>query len=219
MTILTATLALNAQQSSFTPSAHYTERMAFFQQLHDMTTSSVVMMGNSLTENAGNWNYWLHTNGVVNRGIIGDDAEGMRARLDEMERTRPKAIVLMCGINDLSHHLTADSVATLVKSLIADIRRRVPAAHLYVQSLLPINESFKRWKTLEGRTNDVPQVNKLLAGYCKQEHIDFINVFPHLVLPGTNILQKQYSVDGLHLNSKGYAVWAKVLRQYLNVSR
>ena len=219
MTALSATLALHAQQPTFTPSAHYTERVTLFSRLHDIGPESVVMMGNSLTENAGDWNYWLHSTGVVNRGIIGDDAEGMRARHNELEATPPKTIVLMCGINDLSHHLTADSVFTLVSRLVADIRKRVPSAHLYVQSLLPINESFGRWKNLKGRTDDVPRVNSLLDDYCRSEKIDFINVFPKMAAPGTNTLQRQYSVDGLHLSAKGYAVWAGVLRKYLQLEK
>lgn len=197
----------------FTP--HYNERVELFEQLTDLDSTKIVMLGNSLTENGGDWNERLGTANVVNRGIIGDDALGITSRLVQILPKRPKAIFLMCGTNDLSHGLTPQQVFDKVKGVIDSIRSGAPDTRLYVQSLLPINESFGRWKTLSGKTNDIPAINRLLRQYCKQQHIPYINLFPHFTNGKSNVLRRPLCVDGLHLSKEGYDTWASQLRWYI----
>lgn len=197
----------------FTP--HYNERVELFEQLTDLDSTKIVMLGNSLTENAGDWNELLGTENVVNRGIIGDDAFGITSRLIQILPKHPKAIFLMCGTNDLSHNLTPQEVFEKCKEVIDSIRSGAPDIRLYVQSLLPINESFGRWKTLEGKTNDIPAINRLLRRYCKQQHITYINLFPHFTNGKSNVLCRPLCVDGLHLSKEGYNIWASQLRWYI----
>ena len=55
----------------------------------------------------------------------------------------------------------------------------------------------------------------MLSSYCYGLDISFVNIFPHLVIEGTNSLRMELTVDGLHLNSDGYAIWSQVLRPYV----
>ncbi len=181
----------------------------------DIDTTKIVMLGNSLTENAGDWNKWLNTDNVVNRGISGDDARGMLYRLDQILTKKPKAIFLMCGINDLSHGLSAQQVFVKVRELIDSIRTKAPDTFLYVQSLLPFNESYGRWRTLTGRSEDVPVINQILHQYCDDEGINFINLYPHFTIGGSNQLMKSLCVDGLHLSKEGYKRWGFLLGRYI----
>ena len=64
------------------------------------------MLGNSLTENGGDWSKRLNIKNVVNRGIIGDDVPGIYERLHQILPHHPAKIVLMEGINDVSHQLS-----------------------------------------------------------------------------------------------------------------
>lgn len=215
----TMSQTLNAQNTvakvTYSPFKHYVERVEKFATLPPITSDDIVMLGNSLTENAGDWNKLLETTGIVNRGIGGDDATGINHRLVQILPGKPKAIFLMVGINDLSHNLTADEVFVLCKSVIDNIRADAPDTRLYVQSLLPINESFGRWKTLEGKTDVIPRINKSLKKYCKENNITYINLFDKFKRKGTNELRKELSVDGLHLSKQGYKIWAFQLRQYV----
>jgi len=79
---------------------------------------------------------------------------------------------------------------------------------------LPINEDFQRWKTLNGKTNDIPAINRLLKTYCQAKGLTFIDIYPHMVEPGTAKLEPTNSTDGLHLSKKGYQIWAEVLPPY-----
>lgn len=203
------------QHVSYQSFPHYQERVKEFERMRPIDSTDVVMLGNSLTEYGGDWNRLLRSRHIRNRGIAGDDAMGMIHRLVQILPGRPKAIFLMVGINDMSHQLSAEEVFKLCKQVIDKIRLESPTTHLYVQSLLPINESFGRWKTLEGRTNDVATVNMLLRKYCEHHHIAYINIFKKMIRHGTYEMRKELTVDGLHLTPLGYKQWAFILRQYL----
>ena len=99
------------------------------------------MLGNSIT-NGCEWAELLGNSNVVNRGISGDTVEGIQARLGSIIKAAPAKIFLMIGVNDVSHDLTADSIATSIGELVHRIRTQSPATKLYLQSLLPVNQSF-----------------------------------------------------------------------------
>lgn len=208
------TLAVS-QTVSYAPTKHYSERVALFDSLTDLDSTKIVMLGNSLTENAGDWNLLLGTTNVVNRGISGDDAQGIINRLVQILPYKPKAIFLMCGTNDLSHELTPQQVFDNCKKVIDSILAGSPETRLYVQSLLPINESFRRWKRLVGKTNDIPVINEKLKAYCEERNITYIPLFPHFTRGNSNVLLRTLSVDGLHLSRPGYSIWASELRGYI----
>lgn len=211
---------VSAQRVTYRFTQHYNERVDLFERLDDIDSTKIVMLGNSLTENAtafGDWTTLLRTKNIVNRGISGDDALGITCRLVQILPKKPKAIFLMCGTNDLSHHLTAEQVFEKVKGVIDTIIASAPYTQLYVQSLLPINEGFGRWKNLKGRTDDIPVINEMLRKYCEEMGIPFINLFPHFTPRGMNILIRYLSVDGLHLSRPGYEIWAKRLYPYVEI--
>ena len=110
--VMTAT----AQEKKY--SDHYYERVAQFESETPICSNDIVFLGNSLTE-GGKWNdYFAGTESklnkkggaIRNRGIIGDTAEGIADRLDEITKGAPKKIFLLCGVNDISHNLTVDEV-------------------------------------------------------------------------------------------------------------
>lgn len=207
-------LAASAQHISHRPFKHYGERVDEFEKLPPIKSTDVVMLGNSLTEFGYDWNELLGTTNVVNRGIAGDTADGIVKRLSQITPRHPRAIFLMVGMNDLSHGITAKQVFERCRKTIDQIRKQTPTTKLYVQSCLPYCESFGRWKTLEGRSAEVPRINALLEDYCKKLGITYINLYPHFLEKGTNQMKVEYSKDGLHLTEAGYAVWASLLKPY-----
>lgn len=174
------------------------------------------MLGNSLTEFGGNWNKRIpNASGlIVNRGIMGDDATGMLHRLSQITPSNPKKIFVGCGINDVSHRISNDSVVRLVQSLLTAVKKESPKSEVYYFSLFPINESFNRWKTLTGRTNDIPVINAKMKSWCGANGVTYIDVFSHMTESGSNVLRRELTVDGLHLTEKGYSVWVEAAKQY-----
>ena len=195
---------------------HHQQRMAQFDRDNDIDTATIVMLGNSLTENGRDWQERLGTTKhVVNRGIIGDNTVGMRERLYQIAPFRPKAIFLMAGINDMVGNTSYEQVAQHVITLIEAIRSQAPETQLFVQSILPIDETDGRWRTLAGRTDDIPFANMLIKAYCETHGITFIDIFHRMTRGRSNQLRAELSGDGLHLTEQGYRVWAFELRRYI----
>ena len=205
---------VQAQKVTYQSNKHYTESEDNYDKKLHIDSLDVVILGNSLTEKAVDCNVLLRAKRVRNRGISGDDAMGMINRLQQITPGKPKAIFLMVGINDLSHDLTPTQVYDLCVKVITKITRDTPQTKLYVQSLLPIYEASGRWKTLEGKTNDIPRINELLKTYCEKNNISYINLFDKFIRHGTNELRKELTSDGLHLSSFGYKIWSFELRKY-----
>lgn len=214
---LVATNALaQTPRVTFRSTRHYAHRVHLFQSLPMITSDDIVMLGNSLTEFGGSWNERIPDAGanIVNRGISGDDAVGMLHRIRQITCGQPKKIFVGCGINDVSHHLTNVEVAQRVEKLLRAIRQQSPKSKVYYFSLFPINESFNRWKTLSGRTNDIPLINKMMRDWCAKNGVTYIDVFSHMTEPGSNVLRKELTVDGLHLTEEGYRVWTAAAKEY-----
>lgn len=206
---------LHAQQVTYRSTPHYNKRVALFEREGGISEQTIVMMGNSLTENGKDWGARLECDNVVNRGIIGDNTVGMTERLCQITPHHPKVIILMAGINDMVNDTPAMEVASHVINLIDAIRQQTPATLLLVESLLPINESNGRWRTLAGRTDDIPIANMYIQAYCESVGITFIDLFHRMASPGSNKLREELSADGLHITEEGYRIWQDVLRAEL----
>jgi CubicO group peptidase (beta-lactamase class C family)/lysophospholipase L1-like esterase len=193
---------------------HYYNRINLFKSEEPIGKKDIVFLGNSLTE-GGNWTELLRKKHIRNRGIGGDVAMGVYDRLDQILPGQPKKIFLLIGVNDVSHNLTTDSIVTAITLVVDRIQRESPKTELYLQSLLPINESFGRYKKLPGKTDVIPAINARLAEVAKKREIPFINLFPLFIKPETNTLREELTGDGLHLNDEGYRIWAEALKAHL----
>ena len=206
-----------AQHVEYRSTKHYNKRVMQFEREGGIDENTIVMMGNSLTENGKDWAERLGTSQVVNRGIIGDNTIGMTERLCQITPHHPKVIFLMAGINDMVNDNPAINVATSVINLIEAIRQQSPTTKLFVESMLPINESTGRWRTLAGRTDDIPLANMYIRAYCESKGITFVDLFHQMTYPYSNILRNELSADGLHITEAGYQIWAKEIKKQLNL--
>lgn len=209
-------LQTKAQHVDYRSTSHYNKRVAQFEHEGGINENSIVMLGNSLTENGKNWAERLGYDEVVNRGIIGDNTVGMTERLCQITPHHPKVIFLMAGINDMVNDNPAINVANRVISLIDSIRTQSPRTRLFVESLLPINESNGRWRTLAGRTDDIPVANMYIRAYCESKGIPFVDLFHLMTYPNSNTLREELSHDGLHITEAGYQIWQKELKKQLD---
>ena len=196
---------------------HYTElwgqRAALFNAL-GCDSTSIVMLGNSLTH-GNEWHEFLGNPKVLNRGINGDIIEGITDRIDCVVDGHPAKIFLMVGTNDVSHNLTADSIATAAGKLIDLNLTRTPNTKLYVQSLLPINNSFGRYKAMKDKEQVIRDINALLRPMAEAKGCTWVEVHERLVDADVN-LRKEWTNDGLHLLPEAYAVWREVLLPFVN---
>ena len=117
--------------NTYTP--YYHQRASHFATLN-IDSNDIVFVGNSLSDN-GRWNEMFDNANIKNRGIIGDIVQGISDRIDFVTKGHPQKIFLLVGVNDVSHHLTPDSIATAVEKLIVKIKTQSPETQLYLQTL------------------------------------------------------------------------------------
>ena len=192
---------------------HYYKRFLQFMDEPAIGNKDIVMLGNSLTENGGDWAARLGNKNVRNRGIIGDEVMGVYDRLHQILPGHPAKLFLLIGVNDVSHDLTTDTIVGMIRVTVERIQKESPDTKLYLQSLLPINESFGRYKRLAGKTNMIPEINKQLEELAKEKGLTYINLFPLFTEKGSNVLRAELTTDGLHLKEEGYKIWVKAIRK------
>lgn len=213
-------LVANAVAGSLMPAprtytAHYYKRFLQFMEEAPITEKDLVMVGNSLTENGGDWGKRLGMKNVRNRGIIGDEVMGIYDRLHQILPGHPARLCLMSGVNDVSHHLSPDSIVGMIRQTLERIRCESPETRIYLQSLLPINESFNRYKRLEGRAPHIPVINEKLRRLAAEMQIEYIDLYPLFTAEDGLTLRSDLTTDGLHLNERGYDIWVKKLKEVL----
>ena len=214
--LLGLTVSGQVAHVSYRLSAHYGARVDSFEREQPVDSTNIVMLGDSHTEFGGNWNERIGgVTNILNRGIIGDTAHGIQMRLSQILPGHPRAIFLLCGTNDISHGIGPKAVFNNLRQVIVAIRTQSPQTRLYVQSIPPLNQHFGRWKSMEGRDEEIVAVNSLLSNYCRDNGIVFIDMYRKFTRGSSNELIPSMSRDGLHFSELGYKVWAAQIRPYI----
>lgn len=209
-------LSVQGQRPVYHGSKHYSIKVKEFKQEGKLPSNVIVMYGDSHSEYGGEWSRHFPGAGkIINRGIIGDDSQGMYNRLDLVLPCHPKKIFFECGANDLSHGWTVERVFQGITRVLATIRERSPKTELYVQSVLPLNEEVGTWKYLKGKDDLIIQLNNKLKEYCASHALTYIDLYTPLLGAHPKTMKAEYCRDGLHLTEKGYEVWAKTIRPYI----
>ena len=206
---LTATEA----QEKYEYNEFYYQRTTLFQQL-PIHSTDIVFLGDSQT-NGCEWHEMLGNPNVKNRGISSDVIQGFADRVQPIIDGRPAKLFILGGVNDISHDLTPDSIATAMRNLIVKVRRGTPATKVYLQSLLPIDNSFRRYKAMTGKESVIVETNKLLKKVAEETGATWIDLYSRMVDPATGNMRKGLTNDGLHLLGAGYAVWRDAVLPYV----
>lgn len=141
----------------------------------------------------------------LNQGISGDTASGVFKRLAAFSATRPDAIYLMVGINDLRKGASDEAILRNHRRIIHRLRRNHPSAQIIVQSILPT-----RLTTISN--NRIRHLNAQIALIAKQEGANYLNIH-HWFTDVEGNLSLDLTTDGLHLSPNGYQVWQSALQQ------
>ena len=193
-------------------SEFYHQRASLFDAL-GVDSTSIVFFGNSIT-NGCEWSELLGMPNAVNRGISGDIVQGLIDRTEAVTKGQPEKIFILIGVNDLSHNVSADSISRATEILIDKIQAESPRTQIYLQSMLPFNMNFGRYKGLTGHEKDVVLGNELNKKMCQRKGIPYIDLYSLMVDSDGN-LRTDLTNDGLHLLGPAYLIWREALQPYL----
>lgn len=211
--ILVVSLVLIFSNFSTMADKYWEQKVSLFNLL-PIEKEDIVFLGNSITD-GGNFEELFKRKDVKNRGIRSDAIPGVMKRLDQVTKGNPKKIFLLIGINDVSHGLTVDALAARYEKLVDEIQKRSPETQLYIQSIMPINNSFGVYKSLKGKENTVKEFNERIKNIAEKRGLKYVDLWPVLADAKGN-LHKNYTNDGLHLTGAGYRAWTGYIEKYLD---
>ncbi len=171
--------------------------------------SDIVFLGNSITD-GGEFNELFNMANIKNRGIRSDQITGVEKRITQVTSGYPAKIFLLIGINDVAQGLSIDRIAERYERLVKKIREQSPDTKLYVQSVMPINNDFNRYKTLSGKEAVVRGLNDRIKKIAASEGAEYIDLWPTLA-DANGKLKRAFTNDGLHLNGVGYRAWTRAI--------
>lgn len=184
---------------------HYPVRIQEFKN-NPLKQNDIVFLGNSLTENAGDWSLRFNAPNIRNRGIAGDVTEGVLARLGEIYYFKPASVFIEIGINDLFASKTPGFIAGNICKMARRIHLNTPETKVYVQTILPTSNQYLVANIKA--TNDILRDSASTLGYTLVElHALFAN--------SSDLIKTEYTTDGVHLTAAGYEVWVTEEKKYI----
>lgn len=187
---------------------------------HELTTTRwaderplYVFAGDSHIEQGAWYELFGGAYAVRNVGLSQATIEDVTSLILSLPKQETKAVVLMCGINNMGRGDQLQNCLVGYERLIAACRALRPAKTL-VLGVMPVRQSSLDRKA-ERLNANVKAFNLGLKSLCDREHCTFIDLSDTLRASDAG-LRGQFTADGLHLNSVGYRAIRDHLRPYLN---
>lgn len=121
---------------------------------------------------------------------------------------QPRAVVFYAGDNDLQEGRTPQEVAHDFAAFVQRVRAAQPG--------LPI--AFVSIKPSPVRAHLLPQVrsaNLLIRDYAARHQVAYLDVYTPMLDARAQPREDLFVADRLHMNEKGYAIWAQVIGPWL----
>lgn len=153
--------------------------------------ADVVVVGDSLVRR-------MPGLGEVNLGVFGDTVSDVRDRLPAIVARRPARVVLLMGTNDLLRGADAADVATEYGRALEAVPGTID---LTVMGVPPMRDDEQR-RIPEPAA--ILELNERLAELARRRGARYVELRPPLV-DAEDRLRSEFTEDGIHLNSAGYA--------------
>ena len=169
--------------------------------------SPIIMLGDSISE-ASTLPRTVCGHPIVNAGLNGaSTASDLGVWLIEaLDGKRAAAIVVSLGTNDALTARSAQQFQASYSALLAQLSKHTP--HLFVLGVPPVEAAGGVTREMQtdvmGR---IDEYNAVLPGLAEKGGASFI------ALPS---MSRPYTIDGVHLNAAGYAVWDQAIVQKLS---
>ena len=183
-----------------------TETEKFFKLYPAPVKHSILFAGDSHMEQC-EWHELFPGKIVLNRGIGSEQSRHLLERLRN-QITDSMVIVIQTGINDLISGIPVDSV-------LASHRRLFQLTKEKKCTLYPCMIFYTRF--LPEVNSKVFELNGKLSDFYSENEIPVVDINP--MISENHRLLSIYTLDGLHLNAKGYGVWHEALIRRMKISR
>jgi lysophospholipase L1-like esterase len=185
----------------------------------------VYFLGDSITRRWGtsdeqyrafldNWRQNFFGWNAADFGWGGDTTQNILWRLKngELDNVNPKIIVLMAGTNNIGKTSPQGStdpriaeVTAGIKAILAVCRQKAPRATIVLMGITPRNDNMEVMPLIN-------RINANIARFADGKKIRYVNINDKLADKEGRLFEGMTNRDGLHLDVKGYQVWADALK-------
>lgn len=174
-----------------------------------LADSTIVFFGNSITNMHEWWEAFGSEQKVLNRGNSGAITAELLENIGSVIALHPLKVFIGIGTNDLGNESIGqpDSVASRIAAMVDLIRKGSPTTEVYVQSILPSEVGRRSLELIKNTNSRVKELIEPMGA-------TYIDLFDEM----TDIPEKKISYDGLHITSKGYAIWLNKIAPIVGLS-
>jgi lysophospholipase L1-like esterase len=146
---------------------------------------------------------------TLNRGFGGSTLQDLSLYIDRIVvKYAPAKIFIYSGENDIAAGADANETFKRFETVFVSIREKLPNTPIVFISIKP---SISRVAFLPV----VIEANKKIRAFIrKQKKAKYADVFTKMQVNGQTMTDI-FIIDNLHMNAKGYAIWASTLKKYL----
>lgn len=184
----------------------YWRTATFKNEVETLAQGGIVFLGNSITDGFDFEQYFTKTK-VINRGISADHIDGIIERIQYSAiDLQPAQLFILIGINDIGAQDADSTILGNYKELLGIISIKIPDTKVYIHSILP---TTSKWKNCP--PEKIVRLNLEIKKIALDYNFTWIDIYS-LFVNDDSFLNSELTDDGLHLNSKGYQLWAKKLQ-------
>jgi len=145
---------------------------------------------------------------VLNLGKAGTTYSHLVANVGEWAAKYPaQRYVIYSGDNDIAWMRSPEKVAGQFREVAVALKKAIPGVQVFVISIKP-----NLIPTRRVRIGAVRKANAMIAAEAATlGQVTFVDTHTHMLGPNGQPRAEWFTIDGIHMNEKGYRLWRDVL--------
>jgi beta-glucosidase len=184
----------------------------------DFSQVNVLFIGDSITQNwegdSFGYSIWKQYYGesAVNLGFSGDKTQHLLWRIQhgEIDDMSPEITVLLIGTNNAEDY-SAEEIASGVNAIIDVVLQKLPKTHILVHRIFPRGGVTEPLRKVTDRASEIFSQRENTS-----DRITYLDINTYF-MDGQGNIPEDIMPDGLHPSTKGYAIWANELSNFISL--
>lgn len=173
-------------------------------------TGKILFIGDSIVE-FGIWDELIPNQKILNRGAGSEATIDILDKIEMLTDSNPESVIIMAGINDFSQRCSSAETFINYKKIVENFLK--DQKKVYIVSTLLCSPFYE--KNCTDKLDRITRLNNHLYEYA-HDNKNLIFIDSNSVMSESGVLIKNYTNDGIHLNSNGYKVLAKKIQESIS---
>lgn len=147
---------------------------------------------------------------LINTGFGGSQTSDLIYFVNELIiNYKPQKVFIYEGDNDIAAGKSVSAIMENTQTLVKTLKKKLPEIEIFLISAKP---SISRWELKE----QYLELNREFEEYSRtHSNVHFVDIWPTMLNEAGEPKKEIFLEDNLHMNKKGYDLWAEVIGKYL----